>query len=60
MVQADGQGIPLGIGVEKASPSEVTLLERTRDSVKVKRRRGIRRCPYKPERLMADRGYDRN
>jgi transposase len=46
--------------VEAASPAEVTLLERTLDSVKVKRRRGKRRRAHKPERLIADRGYDSN
>ena len=60
MVLADGQGTPLGICVEAATPSEVKLLERTLDSVKVKRRRGERRRPHKPERLIADRGYDSN
>jgi transposase len=60
MVLADGKGTPLGICVEKASPAEVKLLERTLDSVKVKRRRGARRRPHKPERLIADRGYDSN
>jgi transposase len=60
MVLADGKGTPLGICVEAASPAEVKLLERTLDSVKVKRRRGHRRRPYKPERLIADRGYDSN
>jgi hypothetical protein len=60
MVLADGQGTPLGICVEKASPAEVKLLEKTLDSVKVKHRRGERRRPQKPERLIADRGYDSN
>jgi transposase len=60
MVLADGKGTPLGILVEAASPSEVKLLERTLDSVKMKRRRGERRRPHKPERLIADRGYDSN
>ena len=60
MVLADGKGTPLGILVEAATPSEVKLLERTLDSVKVKRRRGRRRRPHKPERLIADRGYDSN
>jgi transposase len=60
MVLADGKGTPLGICVEKATPSEVKLLEATLDSVKMKRRRGARRRPYKPERLIADRGYDSN
>ncbi len=60
MVLADGKGTPLGICVEAASPSEVKLLEHTLDAVKVKRRRGERRRPHKPERLIADRGYDSN
>jgi transposase len=60
MVLADGTGTPLGICVEKASPAEVKLLERTLDAVKVKRRRGERRRPHKPERLIADRAYDSN
>ncbi len=46
--------------MEKASPAEVKLLERTLDAVKVKRCRGKRRRPHKPERLIADRGYDSN
>jgi transposase len=46
--------------VEAATPSEVKLLERTLDSVEVKRRRGGRRRPHQPERLIADRGYDSN
>jgi transposase len=57
MVLADGAGTPLGIHLEKASPSEVKLVEATLDSVKVKtgkRKRG------KPMRLIGDRGYDSN
>jgi transposase len=56
MVLADGQGTPLGVCVEKASPAEVTLLERTLDNVRVTRHRGHR--PHQPQRLIADRGYD--
>ena len=36
MVLADGAGTPLGVHLEKASPSEVKLVEATLDSVKVK------------------------
>jgi transposase len=60
MVLADGQGTPLGVCVEKASPSEVTLLERTLDNGRVMRRRGHRRRGYRPQRLIADRGYESN
>ena len=60
MVLADGKGLALGVCVEAASPAEVKLLERTLDAAKVKRRRGKNRRPYKPERLIAGRGYDSN
>ena len=57
MVLADGTGTPLGIHVEKASPSEVKLAEATLDNIRVKvgkRKHG------KPKRLVADRAYDSN
>jgi len=57
MVLADGAGTALGVHLEKASPSEVKLVEATLNNVQVKtgkRRRG------KPKRLIGDRGYDSN
>jgi len=60
MVLADGAGTPLGVCVEKASPAEVTLLERTLDAITVTKRRGARCRPSQPLRLIADRGYDSN
>jgi hypothetical protein len=60
MVLADGQGPPLGVCVEAASPSEVKRLARTLDRVQVPRRRGARRRPQTPERRMADRGDGSN
>lgn len=57
MVLADGAGTPLGIHVEKASPSEVKLLEQTLENGRIGGRRAKRR---KPQRLIADRGYDSN
>jgi transposase len=57
MVLADGAGTPLGVHLEKASPSEVTLVEATLANVKVKtgkRERG------QPKRVIGDRGYDSN
>jgi transposase len=57
MVLADGAGTPLGIHVEKASPSEVKLLEATLENGRIGGRRAKRR---KPKRLIADRGYDSN
>jgi transposase len=57
MVLADGAGTPLGVHVEKASPSEVTLVEPTLKNGRIGGRRAKRR---RPERLIADRGYDSN
>lgn len=44
----------------KASPAEVKLLAPTLDSLRFKQRRGPRRRPTQPQRLIADRGYDSN
>jgi transposase len=60
MVLADGAGTPLGVCVEKATPSAVKLWEPTLESLRLTRRRGARRRPTTPQRLIADRGYDSN
>tara|TARA_Y100000310_G_scaffold111163_1_gene109564 strand:+ start:559 stop:1032 length:474 start_codon:yes stop_codon:yes gene_type:complete len=57
MVLADGSGTPLGAYLDAASPAEVKLLGKTLDTVSV-RRLGPRRPRTRPERLIADRGYD--
>jgi transposase len=54
MVVVDGQGIPLGIHVAKASPSEMTLVDATLSTIGVRRGRRLRQ----PARLIADRAYD--
>lgn len=54
MVLVDGRGTPLGVLVERASPAEVKLLERTLAASY--RGRGRRRL----RRLIADRAYDSN
>ncbi len=56
MVLVDGQGLPLGVRLESASPSEVNLAEATLAEVRVPRAKG--RPRQKPERVIADRGYD--
>jgi transposase len=56
MVLADGEGIPLGVRLERASPAEVTLAESTLGEVSVPQPRG--RPRQKPERVIADAGYD--
>jgi len=60
MVLVDGAGTPLGAYLEAASPSEVTLLEQTLDTVAVGRMGQPGRPRKRPERLIADRGYDSN
>ena len=58
MVVVDGAGIPLGDHLHAASPSEVTLVEATLQAIRVGRRHHAGRPRQKPERLIADRGYD--
>ena len=56
MVLVDGQGLPLGVRLESASPGEATLAEATHAEVRVPRAKG--RPRQKPARIIADRGYD--
>jgi len=56
MVLVDGQGLPLGVRLESASPAEVTLAEATLQEVRVPRPKG--RPRQKPRRVIADAGYD--
>ena len=56
MVLVDGQGLPLGVRLESASPGEGTLAEATLGEVRVPRPRGRPRLKLK--RIIADRGYD--
>lgn len=57
MVVVDGQGVPLGIHLEAASPAEVRLLEPTLAKIAVPRA-GRGRPRQKPQRLIADKAYD--
>ncbi len=56
MVLADGEGVPLRVRLESASPAEVTLAEATLAEIRVPRPKG--RPRQKPERVIADRGFD--
>lgn len=57
MVLVDGQGVPLGVHLSAASTAEVSLAETTLAQVAVPTgRRG--RSRMKPQRIIADRGYD--
>ena len=57
MVVVDGQGVPLGNHLDRASPAEVTLVNQTLAQVCVPRA-GRGRPKSKPQRLIADRAYD--
>jgi transposase len=58
MLVIDGNGLPLGFHLDSASRAEVRLAERTLDTIRVARPRG--RPKQRPEKLVADRGYDSN
>jgi transposase len=57
MLVIDGNGLPLGFHLASATTAEVKLAEQTLDTVRVPRLRG--RPKQRPEKLVADRGYDR-
>ena len=54
------RGPPVGAYLDAASPAEVTLLEQTLDTIAVGRPGKPGRPRKRPDRLMADRGYDSN
>ena len=54
MLMVDGRGTPIGLHVESASPAEVKLLEATLNSLDIPGKK------VRPERLVADKGYDSN
>lgn len=57
MVLVDGAGIPLGVHLSSAQRAEVHLAEPTLAQVAVPRA-GPGRPKQKPQRIIADRGYD--
>jgi transposase len=56
LLVVDGNGLPLGFHLDSATMNEVTLAEQTLDTIAVPRLRG--RPRQRPEKLVADRGYD--
>jgi transposase len=56
----DGAGTPLGAHLDAAPPAEATLLEKTLDTVAVRRTGKPGRPRKRLERLVAERGYDSN
>ncbi len=57
-VVVDGKGLPLGDHLHSASPAEVKLAEKTLATICVGRRRRPGRPRQKPQRVIADGGYD--
>ena len=57
MVATDGKGIPVALHLESASRAEIKLLETTLEKVRVPKV-GPGRPKSKPQRVIADRGYD--
>lgn len=60
MVLVDGEGTPLGAHLDSASPAEVRLLEKTLETVKVRRSHCAGRPRTCPDRLIMDKAYDSN
>ena len=61
MVVTDGNGVPLAVELESASPAEVKLAMRTLKKIRVARPfRGRPRTMRRIKRLVADKGYDSN
>jgi len=58
MVVVDGRGVPLGVRLYAASPSEVRLAEETLATIRIGRRHRAGRPRQKPARVIADKGYD--
>ena len=58
MVVVDGRGVPLGVRLYAASPAEVRLAEETLETIRVGRRHQGGHPRQKPERVIADKGYD--
>jgi transposase len=56
MLVSDGNGLPLGFHLDRATTAEVRLAAATLDTISVSRPRG--RPRRRPEKLVADRGYD--
>jgi transposase len=56
MLVVDGHGLPLGFHLDGANTAEITLAEQTLNAIGVSRPRGHRK--RRPEKLVADRGYD--
>jgi transposase len=57
MIVIDGDGIPLGVHLDSASPHEISLVDKTLGTIAVPRG-GPGRPRTRPERLIGDKAYD--
>ena len=57
MIVIDGEGIPLGVHLDSASPHEISLVDKTLSTIAVPRG-GPGRPRTRPERLIGDKAYD--
>ena len=57
MIVIDGEGIPLGVYLDSASPHEISLVDKTLGTIAVPRG-GPGRPRTRPERLIGDKAYD--
>jgi hypothetical protein len=58
MLVVEGNGLPLGFHLDSATTAEVKRAEQTLDTISVSRPRA--RPRRRPDKLVADRGYDSN
>jgi len=56
MAVVDGKGIPIGLFLESANPSEIKLAEPTLATIRVSQPH--RKPKSRPKELVADKGYD--
>lgn len=57
LVLVDGQGIPLGIHTDSASPAEIKLLDKALGEIRVPKQ-GAGRPRTRPRRVIGDKAYD--
>lgn len=57
MIVIDGEGIPLGVHLDSASPHEISLVDKTLSTIAVPRG-GPGRPRTRPVRLIGDKAYD--
>ena len=56
MTVVDGNGLPIGLHVDSATPHELKLAQTTLNSIRVPQKRG--RPKTRPKELVADKAYD--